>query len=236
MNWKNVADKARWILLLVTAVMVFVQLYMTFFYAPTEKYMGHVQRIMYFHVPSAMAAFVAFGVVFAVSLLYLFTRNKLWDQIAVSSAEIGVLFTTLVLVTGSLWARPVWNAWWVWDDPRLVTALILWFIYIAYLMIRGSIDGEERQRSFSAMFGIIGFIDVPIVYFSVKWWRTIHPKVIDENGVYMPPEMAFTLFYSIVTFLVLYIALLWYRIDYERLKSRVQTHKLQIQDKEGGAR
>jgi heme exporter protein C len=222
MEWRKRITFVKWLLLIVTGLAVFVQIYMAFHYAPTEKYMGDVQRLMYFHVPSALVAFLAFGVVFALSLLYLFTRNPLWDQVAVSSAEIGVLFTTLTLITGSLWARPVWNAWWVWDDPRLITSLILWFMYIAYLMIRSSIQGEERRRKLAALFGIIAFIDVPIVYFSVKWWRTIHPKVIDEQGVHMPPEMATTLFLSIFTFLFLYIVLLGYRTSYERNKARVK--------------
>lgn len=125
-------------LTILTGIVIFALLFMVFFYAPTEKYMGDVQRLMYFHVPSAFAAFTAFGIVFGASLLYLFTRNTVWDRIAASSAEIGVLFTTFVLITGSLWARPVWNAWWVWDDPRLVTSLVLWFMYIAYLMLRSS--------------------------------------------------------------------------------------------------
>jgi len=222
MEWGKGLTGVKWLLLIVTGLAVFVQLYMAFYYAPTEKYMGPVQRLMYFHVSSAMVAFFAFGVVFALSLLYLFTLNKLWDQIAVSSAEIGVLFTTLTLFTGSLWARPVWNAWWVWDDPRLITSLILWFMYIAYLMIRSSVQGEERRRKLAAIFGIIAFIDVPIVYFSVKWWRTIHPKVIDEQGVHMPLEMANTLFFSIFTFLLLYMVLLGYRTSYERNKALVK--------------
>lgn len=219
---EQVSTGVRWFLTVATGIAIFTQLYMVFYYAPTEKYMGDVQRLMYFHVPSALVSFLAFGVVFGASLLYLLTRNKLWDQIAVSSAEIGVLFTTLVLITGSLWARPVWNAWWVWDDPRLVTSLVLWFMYIAYLMIRSSIQGEERRRTFAAVFGMIAFLDVPIVYFSVKWWRTIHPKVIDDQGVHMPLEMAQTLFFSIFAFILLYFLLLWHRTTYEGIKARVK--------------
>lgn len=212
-------------LTIITGVLIIIQLYMSFFYAPTEKYMGPIQRIMYFHVPSAFIAFVAFFIVFLCGILYLKTKNKNWDYLAVSSAEIGVLFTTIVLVTGSLWARPVWNAWWVWDDPRLVTSLILWFIYIAYLLIRTSVKGDERIRKFAAIFGIIGFLDVPLVYFSVKWWRTIHPKVIDEQGVHMPPEMAQTLFYSIIAFQVLFITMLTYRFILEYQKGKLYEWK-----------
>lgn len=222
MKLGKLTGSMQWFLFTITAVLFSTQLYMMFYFAPTEKYMGHVQRLMYIHVPSAFVAFIAFAIVFGAGILYLLTRNKIWDYIAVSSAEIGVLFTTFMLITGSLWARPVWNAWWVWDDPRLVTSLILWFIYIAYFMIRSSVQGERRRRTFSAVFGIIGFIDVPIVYFSVKWWRTIHPKVIDEQGVHMPSEMADTLFLSIVAFISLYCLLLWHRTFYEGLKDRVK--------------
>lgn len=216
------ANSSKMFLTILTGILIIIQLYMSFFYAPTEKFMGHIQRIMYFHVPSAFAAFAAFGVVFVGGIMYLYTKNKKWDYLAVSSAEIGVLFTTIVLITGSLWARPVWNAWWVWDDPRLVTSLILWFIYIAYLMIRTSVKGDERHRKFAAIFGIIGFIDVPLVYFSVKWWRTIHPKVIDEQGVHMPPEMAQTLFFSIFAFMVLFVTMLFYRYILELQREKLK--------------
>ncbi|MDC3418156.1 cytochrome c biogenesis protein [Aquibacillus salsiterrae] len=205
----------------ITGILIFIQLYMAFFYAPTEKYMGHVQRIMYFHVPSAFVSFAAFGIVFGAGIMYLTTKNKKWDHLALASAEIGVLFTTFVLFSGSLWARPVWNAWWVWDDPRLVTSLILWFIYIAYLLIRASVKGQDRLRKFAAVFGIIGFLDVPLVYFSVKWWRTIHPKVIDEQGAHMPPEMAQTLFFSVIAFLFLFVTMLGYRYVLEGQKEKM---------------
>ncbi|MCM3164092.1 MULTISPECIES: cytochrome c biogenesis protein [Bacillaceae] len=212
-------------LTLITAIVIIIQLYMAFYYAPTEKYMGEIQRIMYFHIPSAFVAFVAFAIVFIGGVLYLYTKNKQWDYLAVSAAEIGVLFTTFVLVTGSLWAKPVWNAWWVWEDPRLVTSLILWFMYIAYLFIRASVQGEERHRKFAAIFGIIAFLDVPLVYFSVKWWRTIHPKVIDEQGVHMPVEMAQTLFFSIIAFQFLFFTLLIYRFFLERQKEKIKEIK-----------
>lgn len=210
---------------LLATVALMVQLYLSFFYAPTEKYMGHIQRIMYFHVPSA---FVAFFLVFVGGILYLYTKNKHWDYLAVSAAEVGVIFTTIVLITGSMWARPVWNAWWVWEDPRLVTSLILWFIYVAYLLIRSSVKGDERVRRFAAIFGIIGFLDVPLVYFSVLWWRTIHPKVIDDQGIHMPVEMAQPLFYSIIAFQVFFIALLIYRFLLEVQKGKVQELKSKL--------
>ncbi|UOQ93994.1 cytochrome c biogenesis protein CcsA [Halobacillus shinanisalinarum] len=222
---KKYVNQMKLSLTVVAGILMVIQIYMAFYYAPTEKFMGHIQRIMYFHVPSAFVAFAAFGIVFAAGLMYLYTKNKKWDYLALSSAEIGVVFTTFVLISGSLWARPVWNAWWVWDDPRLVTSLIMWFIYVAYLMIRTSVQGEERYRKFSAIFGIIGFIDVPLVYFSVKWWRTIHPKVIDKQGVHMPPEMAQTLFFSIFAFLFLFVTLLLYRYVLEDQREKIKELK-----------
>lgn len=211
-----------WVMLSVTGVAVFILLYMAFYYAPTEKFMGHVQRLMYFHVPSAIVAFFAFGVVFAMSIMYLLTKQRRWDYVAFASAEIGVLFTTLALITGSFWARPVWNAWWVWDDPRLVTSLILWFIYVAYLFIRTSVRGDDRSRVFAAVFGILGFIDVPIVYFSIKWWRTIHPNVIDETGVNMPQEMFTVLLVGMGVFLLIYVTLLWCRTRIVHAEDRLK--------------
>ncbi|UYG98087.1 cytochrome c biogenesis protein [Cytobacillus firmus] len=218
-------EKSKVPLTFTAAVAIIIQLYIAFYYAPTEKYMGDIQRIMYFHVPSAFVAFVAFALVFVGGVLYLYTKNKQWDYLALSAAEIGVIFTSFVLVTGALWAKPVWNAWWVWEDPRLVTSLILWFMYIAYLFIRASVKGEDRLRKFASVFGIIAFLDVPIVYFSVKWWRTIHPKVIDEQGVHMPVEMAQTLFFSIISFQLLFFMLLIYRFFLERQKEKIKELK-----------
>ena len=164
----------RW-LGLITALLILLGLYFALVYAPPERTMGDVQRIFYFHVASAWNAFFAFFVVAASSIGYLITRTPRWDHIAHASAEVGVLFTTLTLMGGTLWMRPIWNTWWTWD-PRLTTTLILWFIYVGYLLLRSLTEGAERQARYAAIFGIIGFIDVPIVYLSAVWWRTIHPR------------------------------------------------------------
>src|SRR5690606_20280403 len=137
---------------------------------------------------------------------------------AVSAAEIGVLFTTLVLITGPLWARPVWNAWWKWDDPRLTSTLILWLVYIAYLILRSAIEGPRGKR-IAAVFGIIGFVDVPIVHFSVQWWSSFHPQVISSQGVNMTGEMVVTLAYTSIAFMALFVYLLLLRVDVERAKA-----------------
>ncbi len=209
-------------------VVMVAALYMIFIYAPTERQMGDIQRLFYFHVGAAWNAFFAFFVVFIMSLLYLKTRSTRWDVIALSSAEIGVIFTTIVLVTGPIWGKAYWGHWWTWD-PRLTTTLILWFIYVAYLVIRSSAEGENRAR-FAAVFGIIGFVDVPIVFLSIHWWRTIHPKVIDATGINMEPEMVITLLVSVAAFTLLYFYLLSQRVAIEttgrevsRLRDRLRT-------------
>src|ERR1700730_7067958 len=188
----------------VTSLAVCIGLYMAFIYAPPEKQMGDLQRIMYFHVSSAIVCFFAFFGVFAAGLMYLFTRNKKWDHLAYASAEVGIFFTTLVLITGPLWARPIWNTWWTWD-PRLTTTLILWFIYIAYMLLRSSIADDVRRRVVSSIFGIIGFIDVPIIHYSVTWWRAIHPNVISNGQIHMDARMTAALITNMVAFFLLCI-------------------------------
>ncbi|MFZ5944078.1 MAG: cytochrome c biogenesis protein [Bacillota bacterium] len=190
-----------------TFFVVLTSIYLIFVWVPNERVMGPVQKIFYYHVSAAWISFMAFFVVFISGVLYLVTRNKKWDLIGASSAEIGVLFTTIVLITGPIWARPVWNTWWTWD-ARLTTTLILWFIYLAYLMIRAAINEEEKKERIAAVFGIIGFIDVPIVWFSIRWWRTIHPVVLNSTGFALSPKMTLTLLISVISFTLIYIILL----------------------------
>lgn len=189
-----------------------------FFYAPTERDMGDIQRIFYFHVPLAWIAFLAFFIVALCGALYLWKREPKWDAIAHSSAEIGVLFTTLVLITGPLWARPVWGSWWEWE-ARLTSSLVLWMIYLAYLLVRGYAGEEERGARFAAVLGIIGFLDVPLVYLSVNLWRTQHPPelVSDLGGA-----MLLTLVVSLAAFTVLFIVLLRERTALRNLARRVK--------------
>ena len=191
-------------------------LYAIFLYAPVEKTMGIIQKIFYFHVSSAFLSFFAFFIVFVASILYLYRRDRKWDILAQSSAEIGVIFCTLVLITGPIWAKPVWNVWWTWD-PRLTTSLILWFIYVSYLMLRG-MAGEGQRASFAAVFGIVGFINVPITFFAIRIWRTIHPVVIRSSGISITSAMLNTLIITIVAFTLLFFHLLLARIRLERMR------------------
>jgi heme exporter protein C len=204
-------------------VAVLVALYMTFLYAPTEREMGDVQRIFYFHVGAAWNGLLAFAVVFVASILYLNRRERKWDMIAQASAEIGVVFTTIVLVTGPIWARPIWGHWWTWD-PRLTTTLVLWFIYVAYLVLRSAAEGE-KQAKFAAIFGIVGFVDVPIVWMSIRWWNSIHPKVISTGGMAMTPQMGQTMGMAVFAFTILYVYLLLHRLSIEEMAEEISLLK-----------
>ena len=194
----------RWLLGL-SLVLMIAALYLIFLYVPTEETMGVVQRIFYFHVPLAWVSFLAFFVVFLGSILYLWKRNSKWDILASSSAEVGAVFTTLFLITGSIWAKPIWGAWWTWS-PRLTTAMILWLIYLAYLLVRAYASDDQRGARFAAIVGIIGFIDVPIVALAITLWRTQHPgPVVFTNG--LAPPMLLTLLVSLAAFTALYLIL-----------------------------
>jgi len=203
------------ILIAVCGVFVFLDIYFALIWSPPEQQMHDLVRIMYFHVSSAWIAFFAFFITFACAVVYLFTRRIVFDVFAHASAEIGVLFTSITLITGSLWARPIWNTWWTWD-PRLTTTLILWFLYIGYLLLRGTIQGIEQRARVSSIFAIIAFVDVPIIHMSVTWWRSIHPNVINETGFNMSGPMIFTLMFSFVTFMFLYAVMLLLRARQEQ--------------------
>ena len=194
-----------------TLLLIIVSLYLVFLFVPTEESMGVVQRIFYFHVPVAWVAFLAFFVVFIGSIMYLWKRNTKWDAIANSSAEIGVVFTLIVLITGSIWAKPIWGVWWAWE-PRLTTALVLCLIYIAYLIVRSFATEESQAARFAAIVGIVGFVDVPIVALAITLWRTQHPgPVIFDGG--LAPTMLLTLLVCITAFSALYALLMVYRVS-----------------------
>jgi len=189
--------------------LMFMSFLLIAWYAPVERTMGLVQKIFYYHVPSAWVAFLAFGVVFVCSILYLTSKDRKWDILARSSVEIGVIFSLIVLITGPIWARPVWGVYWTWE-PRLTTTLILFLIYVAYLLLRYFSGESERTSKFAAVIGIVGFIDVPLVYLSINWWAPeaqVHPQRIG-----MGSEMQVAFFVSLFTFTVLFIYLLIRRV------------------------
>ncbi|MGB9732000.1 MULTISPECIES: cytochrome c biogenesis protein [Calditerrivibrio] len=203
---------------------IIIALYFAFIYAPTEAVMGAVQRIFYFHVSSAWIAFFAFFVTFICSIVVLINNNLFYDDIAESSAEIGVIFCTVVLITGPIWAKPAWGKWWTWD-PRLTTTLILWFIYIGYIMLRKFVEEEDKKAKFAAALGIIGFIDVPIVFLSIRWWRTIHPNVLQQGGGGLHPDMLTALIVCVVAFTLLYISMLMKRVNIGVLQRKINLIK-----------
>ena len=164
-------------LLILGGLLMLADLYLIFMVAPTDAVLGHIQRVFYFHVPIAIMSFLAFFIVFLASIAYLVRRDAKWDRLAHASAEVGVVFVSLALITGVIWARPIWNTWWTWE-PRLTTTLILWLIYVAYLMTRAYAPNRAKAAIYSAVVGIVGFVDVPIVYYSVIWWRSIHPSPV----------------------------------------------------------
>ena len=216
---------------LLAAVLVLGAFYLALFYAPTERTMGDVQRIFYFHVPSAMMAFLGFLIVMIASIGFLATGSRRWDGVAQAAAEIGLLFCTITLLTGPVWARSAWGVWWTWD-ARLSTTLILWLIYVAYLMLRGYMGNDLRMRRFAAVLGILGALDVPIVYFSVKWWRTQHPTTFIMAREGLQPQMAVALRVSMIAIFLLFLALLGKRIALERLRAGRDALRAEIEARE----
>ena len=212
------------ILLTLTAILILVDLGLIFLYVPTEQVMGVVQRIFYIHVPLVWMGFVSFFVVFISSILYLVKRRSLWDQIAHSSAEVGIVFMTAGVLTGAIWAKPVWGTWWTWD-PKLTTTFVLWIIYLGYLMVRSFSSNTNQGARFGAVIGILGFIDVPIVYMASEWWRSLHPELLtgplSETGG-LATSMRITLYFSTLSFALLLLFLIKHRTHLRRLEDNIE--------------
>jgi heme exporter protein C len=220
--------KTQIIIFITLFILIPLDFFLIFNVAPTERIMGDVQRIFYFHVAMAISSYLAFAVVFAGSILFLWKKKMFWDTVAYSAAEIGVLFSTLVLITGALWARPIWNVWWAWD-PRLLTMFILWFIYVGYFLLRKSISDRVKRAQYSAVIGIIGFLDIPVVRLATKWWRSIHPRLKSEGGG-LDPVMLKIMLFSMVTFLVFTVFLFFYRFRIAQAEERLFTLSKRLED------
>ena len=209
------------------AIVVFVLIaataYLAFNYAPVEKTMGIIQKIFYVHVASAFSAFAAFGVCFYANLRYVFTRQRRSDWLGVSAAEVGLTFISVNLITGPIWAHPVWGVWWTWD-ARLTFTFVLWLLYLSYLLLRSMIDEPDKRALFSALFGIFAFLDVPLVYFSIRWWRTQHPQpvILGGAGSGLDPRMWQSLLLMWGALTGLLILLLSARYKLEALRSSVE--------------
>jgi heme exporter protein C len=192
------------------ALLAALGMYLAVLGAPTERTMGHAQRIFYVHVPAAWAGYLAFAVVFVASVGYLWTRRRSWDLAAHASTEVGVVFTTLAIISGSVWGRAAWGTWWTWD-PRLTTTFMLWFIYVVSLMVRAYGGAGNQSGRFAAVLGIVGFLDIPLIHLSVVWWRSMHPLPVvvrpEGFGSGLHPAMLQALLVNVAAFTLLYVAL-----------------------------
>ncbi len=226
------------ILNVVTGVALVFFLYLALFWAPDaanlEGAERAAQRIFYVHMGNNAAAALGFLTTFIAGFIYLFTRRKIWDTIGLSGVELGLVFATGTLITGSIWAKPTWNTYWTWD-PRLTTSAIVWLLYIAYLMLRGAVDNPEQRARFAAVYGILAFIGVPMTYFSIRWWRTIHPVVLGntsnadaQGGFALGPNIRLTMIAGMVVFSLLYVTLLIYRVRLEKLRDKIVERRQQL--------
>ncbi|MCH7744563.1 MAG: cytochrome c biogenesis protein CcsA [Chloroflexi bacterium] len=193
-----------------SAALMTLTLYLIFFWVPTEQNLGVSQRIFYFHVPMGWLGMISIVVVAIASFMHLLTRNEKWDSLAHSTAELGLISATLIIVTGSIWAKPVWGVWWTWD-AKLTTTLILWFIYVGYLMVKAYAPKGSQGRRYASVVALIGAIDAPIIYMATVWWRTAHPDLnigplADSDS--LDSKIALTFLISMITFTVLYIFML----------------------------
>ena len=199
-----------------SALLMALTLYMVYMWVPTEQNLGVSQRIFYFHVPLGWIGMVSIIVVAVASIVHLYTGKQKWDDLAYSTAELGIIFASLILITGAIWGKPVWGVWWTWD-AKLTTTLVLWFIYVGYLMVRAYGPAGTQGRRFASVIALIGAVDAPIIYKATDWWRSAHP----ENNVPsdLNEQMALTLLVSVVTFTIIYAYLLMERYSLRRSES-----------------
>jgi len=206
---------------------------MVFFYAPVEAVMGQVQKVFYFHVAAGWLGMLGYAAAVVAGIVYLVKKNPFWDLVGLGAVEIGLTLMLINIITGSIWARPIWNTWWTWD-PRLTTATIMELAYAAYLMLRSGIEDPDRRARFGSVYAIIAFISVPLTFFSIRIFRTIHPVVIGSNDpgatgdFNMTPAMLQTFMVSLLAYSVMFVSLLWHRVRLGQLASKVEQLKLKI--------
>jgi heme exporter protein C len=209
----------------VTALSLAYTLHLIFFVAPVELQMGIVQKIFYFHVPSAYSMYVGYALCVVGSAVYLAKRNETAEALAVAGAEVGTVFCAIVLITGPLWGRKAWGTYWAWD-PRITTTLLIGMVYVAYLLLRNLGATGEAERRFAAGLGLFGGFLMPIIHYSVKLWRGQHPTVITNKGGGLHPDMGMALGISFMAFTFLVVLLIWARASAERARQRIQTLEL----------
>jgi heme exporter protein C len=207
----------------IVVLLMLAAAYASFFIAPEEKTMHVLQKIFYFHAATAWAGETAFGICCLANLLYVWKRKEKWDWLGVSSAEVGVACITVVLITGPIWAKPAWGIYWTWD-ARLTSTFVLWLLYISYLLLRTMIEEPDRRALLSALFGIFAFIDVPIVFGAIRWWRTQHPAPVIMGGSnsYLDPTMKAVFFFSVLALHVLMAFLIAERYRLEKLRAEFE--------------
>jgi heme exporter protein C len=215
---------------LAVLALVGVAAYASFYVAPEERTMGLVQRIFYLHAACGLTMFTAFFICFCSNIAYVFRRASASDALAVSAAEVGLVFSTVNLVTGPIWAHPAWGIWWTWD-ARLTSAFVLWLLYIAYLLLRSLVEEPERRALLSALFGIFAFLDVPLVYGSIRWWRTQHPQpvLMGGPGSGLEPTMLKVFFFSIFAMHALMVLLLMDRYGLEKMRGEAEIVRRELE-------
>ena len=193
-----------------------------FGYAPQEAVQGNVQRIMYLHVPAVLTAYLAFGLVLLGGIGYLATRRMGWDRLAAAAGELGVLFTGLTIVSGSIWGKPTWGTWWTWD-ARLTSTAVLFCVYVGYLLLRRLIEDPDARARYAAVVGIVGAVNIPIVHFSVKWWRALHQPstILGPERAPIDPAIGLALFVNWVAFTLLFAYFLSRRMEIARLEGEI---------------
>jgi heme exporter protein C len=214
-----------------SAILILVAIYLALVGAPDANLQSetgrYAQRIIYFHIATAWVGFLAFFVTFVGGVGFLRSQKRIWDIVALSSAEIGTVFMLGVLVSGSIWAKPAWGVWWVWDE-RLTISLVQFLVYVGYLMLRSAVEDPTRRARFGAVYGIVAFISVPINFIAIRLWRTQHPLMFGTEEGGLSDNMMFAFFFCLATFTVWYVTLMWHRIRLERLRDGVELLKQKI--------
>jgi len=214
-------------------ILLAISTYLALVYAPTERVMGDVQRVFYFHIGTAWTALLGFILAAVFSVLYLITKDLKWDRYEVAAIEVSLVFFLITIVLGSIWARPAWNTWWTWD-PRLTTAAVTELIYVAYFMLRQGIDDPEKRARFGAVYALVGGLSAPITFFAIRLFRTIHPVVIGgtnpeaDGGFSMTADMRVAFFFALFAFTIIFIDLFWNRIRLGDLQEKVEQLKLRM--------
>lgn len=205
-----------------------ISLYLIFFYAPQDSYLGVVQKIFYIHFAAAIVPFLAFFIVFVASIAYLSTRLKFWDELALAAAEVGLIIDTILLITGTIFNKPTWGVWWVWE-PRLITSLIMWLLYGGYLTLRSLVEGESKRATLAAAYGIIAFVSVPISFMSIRWWRSMHPLLITPGKINLDLSMWLTALAALAAFIIIFSYLLTLKIEFLSLTGEIDEAKEEVE-------